>query len=135
MIIVLKPHASSEVVDHVLDRIAALKSKKDITLDFKTDSWPSNWWKANPTNGIVSQVHDWARWLAGPFDGMFSFHNPHVAIAVNWGIAAVVYSVVGGLIVSQLLTLYLTPIVYTFMANVFKTSKIPTAVTVKPATA
>ena len=29
---------------------------------------------------------------------------------------------------------YLTPIVYTFMANVFKTSKIPVAVTVKPAT-
>jgi uncharacterized protein involved in cysteine biosynthesis len=54
--------------------------------------------KANPTNSIVSQVHDWARWLAGPFDGIFSFHNAHVAIAVNWGIAAVVYLIVGGLI-------------------------------------
>jgi hypothetical protein len=54
--------------------------------------------KANPANSIVSEVHGWARSLAGPFDGMFSFHNPRVAIAVNWGIAAVVYLFVGGLI-------------------------------------
>jgi hypothetical protein len=54
--------------------------------------------KANPGNSIVSQVHDWARSLAGPFDGMFSFNNPRVAVAVNWGIAAVVYLLVGGLI-------------------------------------
>ena len=55
--------------------------------------------KANPTNAIVSDVHGWARSLAGPFDGIFSFHNPRVAIAVNWGIAAVVYLFVGELIV------------------------------------
>ena len=53
--------------------------------------------KANPSNSIVSQVHDWAHSLAGPFVGIFSFHSAHVAIAVNWGIAAVVYAVVGGL--------------------------------------
>jgi hypothetical protein len=58
--------------------------------------------KANPSNSIVSEVHDWARSLAGPFDGMFGFHNAHVAIAVNWGIAAVVYLFVGRLI-AQLL--------------------------------
>jgi hypothetical protein len=54
--------------------------------------------KANPTNTVVSDVHSWARSLAGPFDGMFSFHNAHTAIAVNWGIAAVVYLIVAGLI-------------------------------------
>jgi hypothetical protein len=54
--------------------------------------------KANPANSIVSEVHDWAHSLAGPFDGMFSFHSANAAIAVNWGIAAVVYLLVGGLI-------------------------------------
>jgi hypothetical protein len=54
--------------------------------------------KASPTNTIVSDVHGWAHSLAGPFDGIFSFHSARVAIAVNWGIAAVVYLFVGGLI-------------------------------------
>jgi hypothetical protein len=47
---------------------------------------------------IVAGIHSWARWLAGPFDGMFSFRSANDAIAVNWGIAAVVYLIVGGLI-------------------------------------
>jgi len=54
--------------------------------------------KANPSNSIVSEVHDWARWLAGPFDRIFSFHSANVTIAVDWGIAAIVYLFVGGLI-------------------------------------
>jgi hypothetical protein len=54
--------------------------------------------KANPSNSIASEVHSWAHSLAGPFDGMFSFHSANDAIAVNWGIAAVVYLIVGGLV-------------------------------------
>jgi HAE1 family hydrophobic/amphiphilic exporter-1 len=44
-------------------------------------------------------------------------------------------AVVGGLVVSQLITLYLTPVVYTYMAGLFKTRKIRESVAVKPATA
>jgi hypothetical protein len=54
--------------------------------------------KANPTNMIVADVHDAARRLAGPFNGIFSLHSARVSLAVNWGLAAVVYAVVGGLI-------------------------------------
>jgi hypothetical protein len=54
--------------------------------------------KANPANSIVSQVYDWASSLAGPFDGIFSFRSASAAIAVNWGIAAVVYLLAGGLV-------------------------------------
>ncbi len=44
-------------------------------------------------------------------------------------------AVVGGLIVSQLITLYLTPVVYTYMAGLFKTRKIREAVAANPVTA
>jgi hypothetical protein len=54
--------------------------------------------RANPANSVVSEVHGWGRWLTAPFDGMFSFHQARVAVAVNWGIAAVLYLFAGALI-------------------------------------
>ena len=53
---------------------------------------------ANQANGIVSWFHDTGRSLVGPFDGMFTIKNPKTDIAVNWGIGAAVYLIVGGFI-------------------------------------
>jgi hypothetical protein len=51
--------------------------------------------EANPTNDVVQWVTDAARWLTGPFDGMFDLDSARWTIALNWGIAAAVYLVVG----------------------------------------
>jgi hypothetical protein len=60
--------------------------------------------KANPQNGIVSTIHDIAHALAGPFTGMFQLHDHRVGVAVNWGIAALVY-VLAAALVARLITL------------------------------
>ncbi len=57
---------------------------------------------ANPSNGIVNAIHDAGAWLVGPFKNLFSIHNAKVAMAVNWGLAALVYLLVGHLIASLL---------------------------------
>ena len=54
--------------------------------------------KANQSNALVGAVHDAASWLAGPFEGMFKLDRHRIETAVNWGIAAVVWLVVGRLI-------------------------------------
>jgi hypothetical protein len=55
---------------------------------------------ANPHNAIVSDVHDAGRALVGPFAGLFSIHDAKLATAVNWGLAAIVYAIVGGFLAS-----------------------------------
>jgi hypothetical protein len=57
---------------------------------------------ANGSNGIVSAIHDAGAWLVGPFKNLFSIHNAKVAMAVNWGLAALVYLIVGHFIASLL---------------------------------
>jgi hypothetical protein len=47
--------------------------------------------KANRANDIVEAIRDAADWLAGPFNGMFELSSRRGSLAVNWGIAALVY--------------------------------------------
>jgi hypothetical protein len=53
---------------------------------------------ANQSNQIVKAVTDAGKFLAGPFKDMFKLHNHDWRVAVNYGIAAVVYVVAGGII-------------------------------------
>jgi hypothetical protein len=54
--------------------------------------------EANRDNGIVEALLDAGAWLAGPFDDVFSMDSRKERIAVNYGLAAVVYAIAGGLI-------------------------------------
>ena len=57
---------------------------------------------ANMGNVIVRDVHDAASFLAGPFKNLFSIKGHKANVAVNWGLAAVVYLLVGALIAGLL---------------------------------
>lgn len=59
--------------------------------------------KANGSNEVVKAFHDAARTLAGPFNGLFTLHPRRAELAVNWGIAAVVWFALGRLIARMLL--------------------------------
>ena len=54
--------------------------------------------EANRDNAIVDALRDAAGWLAGPFDNVFKLDGRKENVAVNYGLAALVYAVVGGLI-------------------------------------
>jgi hypothetical protein len=53
---------------------------------------------ANAANSIVNDIHRAARTVVGPFHNLFKIRHAKVAIAVNWGIAAVVYLLLGSLL-------------------------------------
>ena len=50
---------------------------------------------ANSHNTIVSGVHDAGHALASPFNNMFKVDGAKATLAVNWGIAVIVYLAVG----------------------------------------
>ena len=54
--------------------------------------------EANRANVIVEAALDAGRFLAGPFEDMFDLSRRKVEFAVNYGIAAVAYLFVGGVI-------------------------------------
>jgi hypothetical protein len=54
---------------------------------------------ANAGNSIVKGIHDGANFFAGAFTGLITFKGDAKAeLTVDWGIAALVYLVVGSLI-------------------------------------
>jgi len=57
---------------------------------------------ANMGNVIVRDIHDAASFLVGPFKNVFAPNNPKANIAANWGLAAIVYLLVGSVIAGLL---------------------------------
>ena len=57
---------------------------------------------ANARNSIVSDVHDAGRWLVAPFGSLFTIKDAKESIAVNWGVPAAIYFVVGSFIAGML---------------------------------
>jgi hypothetical protein len=54
---------------------------------------------ANAHNAIVKGIHDGANFFAGAFTNLITFNrHPKLEITVNWGIAALVYLIVGSII-------------------------------------
>ena len=51
--------------------------------------------EANRANDIVAAILDAARWLVGPFRDFFTLEDAKLEVAVNWGLALVVYVIVG----------------------------------------
>src|SRR5215210_8335380 len=51
--------------------------------------------EANRDNGLVKAIHDAAEWLVGPFGDVFELDDRKLMIAVNWGLALLIYVVVG----------------------------------------
>lgn len=54
--------------------------------------------EANRGNEVVNALLDAGKFLVGPFDNVFKLDSHKANVAVNWGLAAVVYSVVGGFV-------------------------------------
>ncbi len=53
---------------------------------------------ANMGNSIVKGITDLGETLVGPFKDLFTIKNAKVSVAVNWGLAALLYLVVGSII-------------------------------------
>ena len=58
--------------------------------------------EANRNNGIVDFFVEVGEFLVEPFDNVFKLDNRKTEVAVNWGLAALVYSLIGALIAKLL---------------------------------
>jgi hypothetical protein len=46
---------------------------------------------ANHSNALVEAVYSAARFLAGPFEGLFTLRSRKATTALDWGVAAAVW--------------------------------------------
>lgn len=58
---------------------------------------------ARESNDIVNWITDAGSWLSSPFHGIFNVSGRKGDVALNWGLAAVVYFIVAALITRLLL--------------------------------
>jgi hypothetical protein len=58
--------------------------------------------EANRDNGIVDFFVNVGEFLVEPFDNVFDLEKRKVEVAVNWGLAALVYALIGALIAKLL---------------------------------
>jgi len=54
--------------------------------------------EANRDNAIVDWLVGAGQFLADPFDNVFKLDGRKARVAVNWGLAAVIYAIAGGMI-------------------------------------
>ena len=54
--------------------------------------------EANRNNAIVDWLVGAGQFLVGPFENVFKLDSHKANVAVNWGLAAVIYGIVGGFI-------------------------------------
>ncbi|MFL5843814.1 MAG: hypothetical protein ACJ762_03905 [Solirubrobacteraceae bacterium] len=50
-------------------------------------------------NVDFNALHDAGKWLAGPFKGLIDIDDAKLRLAVNWGLAALVYAIVAGILI------------------------------------
>jgi hypothetical protein len=58
---------------------------------------------ANLDNPVASFLHNVAEWLVTPFRALFTLKQEKIQVAVNWGVAAIVYLVIG-ILIARLVT-------------------------------
>lgn len=58
--------------------------------------------EANRDNAIVDFLLEIGEFLVEPFDNIFKLDTRKATVAVNWGLGALIYGVIGGLVVRLL---------------------------------
>ena len=58
--------------------------------------------EASPRADVVEWITDAAKWLAGPFHGLFDLDSNKGQTALNWGLAAIVYFAISRFIARRL---------------------------------